>query len=140
MGNEIEPLTPELWFERIEVIARRELRNTENSLRHALHLLQLSPPEFRPPNHIQIDEAEYEALLEAGDLDTAARCLVDAPTLSVRMSSTEDGIKVAVRCSTLNLTMIGEGVSEADAILQAWAECLLKLKGDEPTWIRANQL
>lgn len=140
MGNDVEPLAPELWFERIGVIARRELRSTENALRHALHLLQLSPREFRPPNHVQIDEAEYEALLEAGELNTAARWLVDAPTLSVRTSTSEGGVKVAVRCSTLNLTMIGEGASEADAILQAWSKCLLKLKGDEPNWLRANQL
>ena len=28
----------------------------------------------------------------------------------------------------------------ADAIVQVWAECLLKLREAGPTWLRANEL
>ena len=136
----IEPLTPELWFERIEAIARLQLGRTENRLRHAFHLLQLTPAELRPPEYSMLDEASYEALLEAGDLEAAARTLVSAPTLSVSTSSMGSRVKVAVRCSKLDRTIIGEGDSVADAILRAWAECLLKLREAGPTWLRANEL
>ena len=77
------PLETEVWFERIEMIRNRELPSTEHALRHALHLLQLTPSEFRPAKYPAIDEATYEAFLDSGDLDQAARRLVSAPTLSV---------------------------------------------------------
>ena len=140
MQEDTEPLPTDLWFERIELIARRELQGTENALRHALHLLQLSPREFRPREYRKLDEVGYEALLQSGDLDGAARMLVAAPTLSVSTSSSELGAKIAIRCSTLNRTIMGEGDSVADAILQAWTECLLKLRETGPTWLRANEL
>lgn len=140
MPDDIEPLTPELWFERIEAIARRQLGGTESCLRHAFHLLQLTPREFRPPEYGKLDEAGYEALLATDDLEAAARTLVAAPMLSVSTTSMGSRVKVAVRCSKLDRTILGEGESVADAILQAWAECLLKLREAGPTWLRANEL
>lgn len=140
MQEDVEPLSACLWFERIELIARGEFPSTENALRHALHLLQLSPREFRPCEYRKLDEAGYEALLESGDLEGAARLLVAAPTLSVSTTSSARGVKVAVKCSTLDRTIIGEGNSVADAILQAWADCLLMLRESGPTWLRANEL
>ena len=140
MQEDIEPLPECLWFERIELIARREFPSTEHALRHALHLLQLTPRQFRPPEYNALDEAHYEALLEAGDLEAAARRLVTAPTLSVSAAPAAGGVKVAIRCSRLNRTLVGEGDSVADAIRHAWAECLLMLREDGPTWLRANEL
>lgn len=140
LQKDMEPLPVGLWFERIELIARRDFPSTENALRHALHLLQLSPREFRPREYRQLDEGHYEALLEAGDLEGAARQLVAAPTLSVSTTSTPCGVRVAIRCNTLDRTLIGEGDSVADAILQAWSECLLMLRQAGPTWLRANEL
>ena len=136
----IEPLPPELWFERIEAIARRQLGGTESCLRHAFHLLQLTPREFRPREYRKLDEAGYEALLGSGDLEAAARTLVAAPTLSVTTETAGTGVRVAVRCNTLERTIIGEGDSVAGAILQAWAACLLTLREAGPTWLRANEL
>ena len=140
MQHDIEPLPHELWFERLEAIARRQLGGTESCLRHAFHLLQLTPREFRPPEYGKLDEPGFEALLEAGDFEAAAQTLVAAPTLSVSTTSMGGRVKVAVRCRKLNRTIIGEGDSEADAILQAWAECFLMLKEAGPTWLRANEL
>lgn len=139
MQDDIEPLPPELWFERIEAIARRELGETENCLRHAFHLLQLTPREFRPREYGKLDEAGYEALLDSGELEAAARTLVAAPTLSVTTKTAGTGVKVAIRCNTLERMVIGEGASVADAILQAWTQCLLMLREPGPSWFRANE-
>ena len=61
--EDLEPLPPETWFERIEMIANGQLGSTESALRHALHMLQLTPREFRPREYGSIDEESYEALL-----------------------------------------------------------------------------
>ena len=128
MQEDIEPLPADLWFERIEMIANGELASTESALRHALHLLQLSPPECRPSGYVAIDEERYETLLEAGDLDAAARCLLWAPTLTVNATSTAGGVEVSLGCKSLKRTIVGKGDSVATAILQAWTKCLLTLR------------
>jgi hypothetical protein len=134
--EDIEPLTPELWFERIELIANRKLGSTENALRHALHLLQLTPRQWRPREYGTIDEERYEALLEAGDLDAAARTLVAAPTLTVSATSSPNGVEVAIGCKTLNRTIHGKGDSIAAAILQAWTKCLFMLRSEsDGSWL-----
>ena len=131
MQEDFEPLTPELWFERIEMIRNLQFGSTESALRHALHLLQLTPREFRPPEYGMIDEESYEGLLEVGDLEGAARSLVAAPTLAVSTTSNDSGVEVAIRCRTWNKTIFGQGDSVAAAILQAWATCLLALKSED---------
>jgi hypothetical protein len=134
--EDIEPLTPELWFERIELIANGQLGSTENALRHALHLLQLTPRQWRPREYGTIDEESYEALLEAGILDAAARTLVAAPTLTVSATSSPNGVEVAIGCKTLNRTIHGKGDSVAAAILQAWTKCLFMLRSDiDQNWL-----
>jgi len=136
MQDDIEPLAPEVWFERIEMIANGQLGSTENGLRHALHLLQLTPREFRPPEYEAIDEESYEQLLAAGELDAAARRLVAAPTLAVTTTSTPGGVEVAIKCRTRGQTVFGKGDSVAAAILQAWTTCLLALKSEDgSSWL-----
>ena len=125
---DIEPLPAELWFDRIEMIGRGELGPTENALRHAFHLLQLTPHEFRPREYGMIDETDYEALLEAGDLEGAAGRLVAAPTLIVVTESCAEGVEAVIRCRKLNKTVLGTGDTPAAAILQAWAKCLCELR------------
>lgn len=130
MTDDIEPLTAEIWFARIEMIARGELGPTENALRHAFHLLQLTPREFRPREYGTIDEAEYEALLEAGNLEAAARRLVAAPALTVSTESCADGVEAVIGCRTLKKTVSGTGDTPAAAIVQAWAKCLFELQAE----------
>ena len=126
--EDIEPLPPEMWFERIEMIANGELKNAESALRHAFHLLQLTPREFRPPEYALLDEESYEALLEAGHLDEAAMRLVSSPTLTVTTASGADCVEVVIRCEILKRAIFGRGDCAASAILQAWAKCLLALR------------
>lgn len=130
MIKDIEPLPADLWFERLEMIANAELKDAERGLRHALHLLQLTPREFRPPEYDLIDEEGFEALLAAGDLHTAARRLVTAPTLDVTSNSEGETVEVTIACSTTAQTIKGTGDTFAEALLQAWARCLVMLRSD----------
>lgn len=122
------PLDDAIWFQRIEMIRNRDLPSTENALRHALHLLQLTPLQFRPRGCPEINETAFERLLAAGQFEHAARLLVAAPALSVTATCDGDFAKAAIKCRVLNRTIRGEGQTVADAILQAWSECLLMLR------------
>jgi hypothetical protein len=129
MSDPIEPLIPSLWFERIEKIAGGYLGGVENSLRHAAHLLQLTPTSFRDEVRLGANEAEFEALLDAGAFDSAARHLVGGPTaLSVKTDSGEGAYRVTIACSLLGRAVSGRGKTEATAILDAWTTRLLNLK------------
>jgi hypothetical protein len=128
MSEDIEPLSAELWFDRIGMIARGELGPTEYALRHAFHLHQLTPREFRTPEYGTLDEPAYEALLEAGDLEMAARRLLAAPTLTVSTQPRSDGVEATIKCSTLHKLVSGTGNTTAAAILQAWTNYLSELK------------
>jgi hypothetical protein len=142
MVDEITPLDPALWFDRIERIARGDLGSVENSLRHAGHLLQLTPAPFREVVHMSLGEDAYEALLEAGEFDTAARHLIAQPTaLSVEQDA-EGPVQAVISCVILNRAIRGKGDTVATAVLDAWTTCLLALRaefgadlvslGDEP--------
>jgi hypothetical protein len=128
LTDDSEPLSPALWFERIEMIARGELRSVENSLRHAAHMLQLTPKPFRDVVHMSLDEDTFEALLDAGELDTAARHLVAQPT-ALSVEEEPDGpVRAVISCVILKRAIHGRGESVATAVLDAWTTCLLALR------------
>lgn len=131
MTGHVEPLDSAVWFRRIEMIARGELRSLEHALRHASHLLQLAPAPFRDVVRLAIDEDRFEALLEAEDFDTAARHLIAQPT-ALTIEDSLDGTKAraAISCPILNRTIRGEGETVAWAILSAWTTCLLDLRSE----------
>jgi hypothetical protein len=128
MTDEIEPLTPTLWFGRIEMIARGELPSVENSLRHAAHLLQLTPRPFRHLVRLSLDEDVFEALLEAGDVDTAARHLVAQPTALTVDKDPDGPVRAVISCAILQRAIQGTGETVANAVLDAWTTCLLALR------------
>lgn len=129
MRESIEPLIPWLWFERIEKIAHGGLGNVENALRHAGHLLQLTPAPFRDVVGPDLDEKEFEALLDAGDHDTAARRLVGLPTiLSVEAEPREGALCATISCPMVGRAIRGSGDTVASAILDAWTSRLLGLR------------
>lgn len=128
MAHEVGPLDASLWFCRIGMIARRELA-IENSLRHAAHLLQMAPLPLRPVVRLATDEDRFEALLDAGDFDAAARHLVAQPTaLTLEPSSDGTQVAAAISCVVLKRVITGVGETEATAILDAWTTCLLAIK------------
>ena len=127
MTHGIEPLEASLWFARIELIARGGLGSVENSLRHAAHLMQLAPASFRPAAQWAADERAFEALLDAEDFDSAARCLVDPEQLGLRAPN---GRAAAARiaCPLLDRVIDGVGGTIAAAVLDAWTKRLLALR------------
>ena len=136
MGKSIEPLAAALWFQRIAVIADGQLGNIENSLRHAGHLLQLAPLSFRHVLGAIADEDSFEALLEKGDFDAAARQLF-GPTATVRVGPGTGASmpRAAVDCAILKRTVEGSGDTPAEAMVNAWARWLVSLRlelGPEP--------
>jgi hypothetical protein len=125
------PLDAAVWFQRIEMIRDRGLPSTENALRHALHLLQLAPVEYRPQDGPAIDEESYEAFLSEGNYEQAARMLVSATTLGLTATTDDGSVRVAVRCSAIDHTVFGEGPTVADAILQVWSQYMLMLRSEK---------
>lgn len=128
MVDDLEPLDSMLWFRRIELIANDELGCVESSLRHASHLLQLAPLPLRPQVALSLDEESFEALLSMGDFDTAARHLVAQPTALSIEGPGANLVRATIRCSILNRTVDGIGKTIAQAILDAWATCLLSVR------------
>lgn len=130
MTRDIEPLDAALWFERVEIIAAGAF-DLERSLRHASHLLQLTPYPLRHVVRLAIDEDSFEALLEAGELDAAARHLVAQPTaLAIKNEGNGVLVEASISCVILKRVVTGTGPTEADAILNAWASCLLALRAE----------
>ena len=128
-GKLTEPLYSADWFRRIEKIASGELGSVEKALRHASHLLQLTPAPFRHVVKLAIDEECFEELLEAGELDAAARYLIAQPAaLTVTDDADGGGIRATISCVILNRAISGMGESVATAILAAWTKCLLALR------------
>jgi hypothetical protein len=130
MNDDIEPLEAALWFRRIEMIARGELPSVENALRHAAHLLQLTPRPFRHLVRLSLGEDAFEALLERGEYDAAARHLVAQPTALVIDQDDDGPVQATISCVILNRVLRGTGDSAAAAILAAWTTCLLALRDE----------
>jgi hypothetical protein len=129
MTRYVEPLDAAIWFRRIEMIAQGAFVSLESSLRHASHLLQLTPLALRPLVGLSTDVENFEELLEAGNLDTAARFLVAQPTaLSVHDEPGARRIRATIQCSALKRPMHGWGNTIAEAVLDAWTKCLLAIR------------
>lgn len=128
MNDDIEPAESALWFRRVEKIARDELPGIENTLRHAAHLLQIAPRRLQGKVGLAVGENTFEALLECGDFDTAARYLVAQPTALTIQSAGKGGISATIACSVLERNVQGTGETIAAAVIQAWATCLLALR------------
>lgn len=124
-----EPLATGLWFQRVAIVAAGELGSIENSLRHAAHLVQLAPIAFRRVMPPVLEEDAFEALLEAGDFDSAARHLFDAAT-ALLIETRADGspLRAVVGCPILKRSVDGAGDSAAAAMLDAWARWLVSLR------------
>jgi hypothetical protein len=134
----VEPLPRILWLARIERIAEGRFATVENALRHASHLLELIPLEFREFVQPSIGEEQFETLLTRGDFDGAARHLV-ARGAALHVQAEEHGARVvaSISCAKLGRVICGSGPCAASAILNAWASYVLALgylfyRGEDP--------
>lgn len=127
MTDFVEPLAPELWFRRLELIASGQMASVENALRHASHLLQLAPIAYREVVRPAIGEAPFEELLNVGDLDGAARHLVAQP-LALAFSADGEQALATISCPVLGHPVKASGDTIASAVLRAWTTYLLALR------------
>jgi hypothetical protein len=76
-----------------------------------------------------LEESKFEAILEAGDLETAARHLV-VPPAALAVEPGDDGQRprAAIACDILQRPVDGNGDTVAAAILDAWANRLITLR------------
>ena len=126
MPRDLDPLSSEIWFERIGLIAAGVLAGVEQSLRHAYHLQQIAPRALRESIQPAIGEDDFEELLASGDFGAAARSLVGKP-MSLDVQAGNDALeKIAiVACGQRREAARGRGPTEALAILDAWSRCVL---------------
>lgn len=131
MREVIEPLMPSLWFERILKIANGQLGSVENGLRHAFHLLQLAPVPFKRALTSESDEDGFEALLEAGAFDAAARRLAgDSTAVTVEAVGEGGNYRATINFPNRGCAISGRGDNEASAILNAWTSSILDLRSE----------
>lgn len=76
-----------------------------------------------------LDEAAFEALLDSGDFDTAARQLFAPPTRVLIETSADDSpLRAVVCCPILKRPVDSTGETAAAAIVSAWTKWLVSLR------------
>ncbi|HVT54952.1 MAG TPA: hypothetical protein VHD34_02725 [Xanthobacteraceae bacterium] len=132
----IEPLDPELWFQALERLSSRISASNDNDvesmLRHALHLVQLTPGPLKGVVRCEIGEDAFEAFLERGAFDSAAIALVGSPMCYELNCALEAGRRVIEARAWIpsQAAQPGPAAGEclASALLGAWTGCLVALR------------
>jgi len=135
-SQDSEPLEPELWFSALERLSKKLSASNDNDvesmLRHALHLLQLTPGPLKGLVRCEIGEEAFEQFLEQGAFDSATLALVGAP-MCYEMSSTLNGGERLIEARAWLPGQSGQpsaasAQSLAVALLGAWSACLVALR------------
>ena len=140
VSTDIEPLEPDLWFAALAQLSKRRAEaregGAESLLRHAFHLLQLTPRPLRGHVQCAVSEETFEALLQAGATDCAALGLVGLTAeIDLHRSAIPGTEAVEARvCLPGQETMpaAAQAQSIALALLGAWANCLLAIRRQSP--------
>ena len=132
MKNEIEPLEPNLWFNRIERLLDRS-RSFENEapcalLRQAMHVAQLAPRPLRDTVGFPSEEVAIEQMLECGAFLSAMAALLGPPVTYTLSRRGVAEYVAAVSCLNSRCRGKGESNSAEKALLIGWCQLLLDLK------------
>lgn len=130
---EAEGLAPNSldWEGWQEAILRTQLRLTtepeemalSRALRRAFYLSQLTPGPIRPTFATECSEDSFEKLLEAGDLEGAARALLTS-ALELQISKPDGKVIAVIEVSGGDIAGTGISSHPAAALLTAWANCI----------------
>ena len=125
-----DPLSPELWFQRLHYIADQFSSNPEENierfLRHMVHLAQLAPGPLRDLSRPRIDENSFEFLVAAENYDAASFGLIaDLATCSIRYDEQSRIFSAAIGLPALAITVELMADTAARAVLTAWVQCYL---------------
>ena len=138
MVDDIEPLEPALWFGALKKLALLLDETTGNEelerlLRHAYHLLQLTPRPLRLSIKSDLSESKFERLLEDRAFKAAAKARVGQPmTYAVtRLKSDLFEAKVSLPRQTGSVAVRSDDF--ATALLAGWARCLIALEARSVT-------
>jgi hypothetical protein len=140
-SDDIEPLEPRLWTQRIGQLADWSITDEagiERTLRHAFHLVQLAPRPLRHLIHCTCSEPEFETLLEARAFDAAALRLIGHRTpFILRKTAGDEGATAEVWQDDDTDRRGAGGPSVAMALLRAWIEWVSTLgrSGDAAVWV-----
>lgn len=129
--QDIEPLEPAMWFGAIAKLEQRRIRSAEiefdRLLRHAYHLLQLTPRPLRSIIRSELSETQYDVLLGARALESAAMGLIGQPMRYglVRLIAGHFEAKVWLTDSAEPTSVHSTFV--ASALLGAWAQTIVAM-------------
>ena len=128
----IEPLEPTLWFDAIRKLAYRLDRTgvdeLESQLRHAYHLLQLTPRPLRSMIRSDLNETKFEQLLESRAFGIAAEALVGSPMAYTVSRLKEDLFEAQVSLPVQSVPTTVQSYDRVATLLSAWALCLVTLE------------
>ena len=129
--DSIEPLGLGSWFasvRRLSELASAGRVTTGSALRHAYHLVQLTPYSLRSSVAAALSERAFEDLLEAGVHDVAAQALAGSPAgLALVRQPGSKAVFAEVRFPDGRGLGCGQGRTIAQAILQAWCHAAIAL-------------
>lgn len=129
--DSIEPLGLRSWLtsvRRLSAAATTGQAPLGSALRHAFHLVQLTPHALRSSVAAALSERAFEQLLEAEIYDIAAQALVGSPAgLALVRQPGSRAVFAEVRFPDGPGVGCGEGRTIARAILQAWCRAVLAL-------------
>ena len=126
----VEPLEPALWLAALRKLASRVATDDsgiEELLRHALHLLQLTPEPLRGVLPHGLDEASFEHQLECRAFESAALALM-GPHMALELTRIPAQAFIAKAWLSEDSRSISvTSPRAASALLGAWCSALFGL-------------
>ncbi len=130
----VEPLAPQSWFRALGKLAERVDGATsdqhETLLRHAYHLLLLTPRPLKSIVRSDLTEANYEQLLDCGAFEAAAVGLIGRPVTYAIRRREADLVEAQVCLPGQARPITARAAGLAMALLAAWTQCLVALEAD----------